>query len=149
MIVVDIAVYSRNHQLTLTVEVKKFHAMSEEWASQYRRNIMAHGTYPLAPFFLLVTSDKFFLWTKNDNRFDITKPNYTVETTKFLKPYFEEFGTTAREASEYILEQVVAKWLKTVMYPMYLTDNSLPGWLRDSGLAEAIYKGEFYFEKVA
>ncbi|MEQ9481150.1 hypothetical protein [Coleofasciculus sp. F4-SAH-05] len=36
---------------------------SPDWAAQFRRNILAHGTFYKAPYFLMVFLDRFYLWT--------------------------------------------------------------------------------------
>ena len=64
---VDLAVYDRFQRLILTVEAKKKSGVSEKWAAQTRRNLVVHGFYPLASYFLLATPEKFFLWTKERN----------------------------------------------------------------------------------
>lgn len=145
MIGTDHIVYNKNHQLTLTVEIKKLAGMSEKWAAEYRHNIMSQGTYPIAPYFLLATSDKFFLWNaKDNNRLKLTKPTCVVNSTTYLKPYFKDFGTTYNKTSGYILEMVVARWLKTLIYKTYTNKLSLPKCIKELGLDEAIYEGNYY-----
>jgi hypothetical protein len=39
-------------------------------AVQFRRNILAHGTFPSAPYFLMVFPDKFYLWVNVDAHSD-------------------------------------------------------------------------------
>jgi uncharacterized membrane protein len=147
MAVIDLAVYNKVHELVLTVEVKKRAGVSAEWATQYYRNILSHGTYPRSPFFLLTTLDTFFLWKRNGD--DVNGPSYIVNSRDYLEQFFNEFGTTAEEVSPYMFEQIVARWLKTLIYPIYADQNTLPEWLQDSGLASAVYNGDFYLEKVA
>ncbi len=57
----DLAVYDSQHQLVLVVEVKSIAGASPEWAARLRRNILAHGTFPNAPFFLVALPDRFYL----------------------------------------------------------------------------------------
>ena len=149
MMVVDIAVIDKNYQLVLTVEVKKFLKMTADWAADYRRNIMEHGTYPIAPYFLLVTPDKFFLWTKTRNGRDFTLPDYTIEADEYLKPHFKNFGTTAEKASPYILEKVVEQWLNSLIYPKLLngTTKNDQTWIEESGLGKTINNGNIFFDK--
>jgi hypothetical protein len=49
----DLAIYNRDGQLALVAEVKSKLNASAEWAAQFRRNILAHGTFPKAPYFLM------------------------------------------------------------------------------------------------
>jgi len=41
----DLALYDRNGQLTAVAEVKNKLGTSREWATQLRRNILAHGRH--------------------------------------------------------------------------------------------------------
>ncbi len=42
----DLSVENRYGELILAVEVKRKTNVSPEWAAQFRRNILAHGTFP-------------------------------------------------------------------------------------------------------
>src|SRR6266404_1915656 len=111
MIQIDLAIYNRSRQLVLTTEIKTMLGVSTEWASQLRRNILAHGGYPIAPYFLLATPDKFFLWAKENNGLKATNPDYVEDAADVLKPYFNEFSATPADVSGFIFEQIVLRWL--------------------------------------
>lgn len=144
---VDLAVYDRFQRLILTVEAKKKSGVSAKWAAQTRRNLVVHGFYPLASYFLLATPEKFFLWTKERNNLEETMPNYIENAELLLKPHLEELGFNLREIDGYIFEQVVAHWLKyDVMYP--LENVSKPKWLVESGLSKEIFRGNLSLEAV-
>lgn len=144
---IDLAVYDRFQRLILTVEAKKKIGTSEKWAARARRNLIVHGFYPLAPYFLLVTPEKFFLWTKERNNFEETLPNFTEDAKEQLKPHLDELGFNLREIDEYVFEQVIAHWLKyEVMYPVKSVTK--PRWLVESGLADKIFRGNLSLEAV-
>jgi hypothetical protein len=150
MLQIDLAIYNKSHQLILTVEIKTKLGVSAEWASQLRRNILAHGNYPLAPYFLLATPDSFFLWVKKNNNLKATSPDYVLDATEILKPYFQEFSANPREVSGFIFEQIVLRWLKSIMYPEFRDANmSMPAWLDGSGLSKAVLHGDFSIEQAA
>jgi len=124
--------------------------VSTEWASQLRRNILAHGGYPIAPYFLLATPDKFFLWVKENNGLKATNPDYVEDAADVLKPYFNEFSATPADVSGFIFEQIVLRWLKSIMYPEFEdTKAAAPDWITQSGLSEAILQGDFFLEQAA
>ena len=50
---VDFIAYSNNGEPLLLVELKGQRPTSESWAARYRQNLMAHGSLPHAPFFLI------------------------------------------------------------------------------------------------
>lgn len=144
---IDLAVYDRFQKLILTVEAKKTSGVSAKWAAQMRRNLVAHGFYPLAPYFLLATPEKFFLWTSERNTVEETLPNFVEDAEKQLRPHLDELGFNLREIDGYIFEQVVAHWLKyDVMYP--IENVTKPKWLIESGLSEKIFRGSLSIETV-
>ncbi len=49
----DLTTYDRDNKLALVVEVKSKLDATVSWAAQLRRNILAHGTFPNAPYFLM------------------------------------------------------------------------------------------------
>src|SRR6516164_7075471 len=61
----DLTAYNRDSQLVLVVEVKSKLDATPKWAAQLRRNILAHGTFPNAPYFLMVFPDRFYLWKRS------------------------------------------------------------------------------------
>ncbi len=104
----DLLVNNRNGQLTLVVEVKRKIDASPEWAAEFRRNILAHGTFPEAPYFLMVFPDKFYLWSGVESHLDQSEPTYTIDAHPILQPYLEQTGLTADRISGQSLELIVA-----------------------------------------
>ncbi len=144
---IDLAVYDRFQRLIVTVEAKKKSGASEKWAAQTRRNLVVHAFYPLASYFLLVTPEKFFLWTSERNNLEETLPNFVENAEPLLKPHLEELGFNLREIDGYIFEQVVAHWLKyDVIYP--IESVTKPKWLVESGLSKKIFRGNLSLEAV-
>ena len=142
---VDLAVSDRFQRLTLAVEVKKKFGATEKWAAETRRNLVVHGYYPITPYFLLVTPEKFFLWTRENNNLEETLPNFVADAQEQLKPYLDELGFNLDEIDSYIFEQVVSLWLKyNVLYPK--ENNGKPEWLENSGLANDILYGNLLLE---
>jgi hypothetical protein len=62
----DLSVDNRSGQLALVVEVKSKINASPEWAARFRQNILAHGTFPKAPYYLMVFPDRFYLWAGDE-----------------------------------------------------------------------------------
>jgi hypothetical protein len=147
----DLAVENRNGQLTLAVEVKSKLNASPEWAARFRRNILAHGTFPQAPFFLMVFPNRFYLWTDADVQLEQSEPTYTIDAKPILQPYFERARVTADQISGQSLELIIASWLGEIIYsekPPEDVDESQQ-WLIDSGLYDALVGGKFEYKAVA
>lgn len=151
----DILVDNRNGQLVLAVEVKRKTGASSTWAASLRRNILAHGTFSQPPYFLMVFPDKFYLWSNNrfsDNQayLENTEPDYTIDASSVLAPYFERSGFTPEQVSADSLELVIISWLGEIMTSRYLSETTCQSqqWLIESGLHAAIAGGKVRQEAV-
>ncbi|MBD1804340.1 hypothetical protein H6F98_02490 [Microcoleus sp. FACHB-SPT15] len=144
----DLSVDNRDGQLALVVEVKRKTNASSEWAAQLRRNILAHGTFPKAPYVLMVFPDNFYLWTDAEACLEQSEPTYMIDARPILEPYFERAGVTAEQISGQSLELIVASWLGEIIHAEKLPENvdSSQHWLIESGLYAAIAGGKFEHE---
>ncbi|MBD2122595.1 hypothetical protein [Trichocoleus sp. FACHB-262] len=145
----DLSVADRNGQLALVVEVKRKINALTEWAAGLRHNILAHGTFPKAPYFLMVFPDRFYLWTNAKAHLDQSEPTYTIDTRPILQPYFQQAEVTANQISGQSLELIVASWLGEIMYSEQPPENQSQRWLIDSGLYAALADGRFEHEIAA
>ncbi len=148
----DVEVYNRDGQRVLAVLLKTKLNASVEWAVQLRRNILAHGIYPTAPYFLMVFPDRFYLWTESDEGNDQSEPNYVIDARPIVGYYLEKAGIPADQNIAFeSLEIIFGTWLSKFIYSEKLpeqTDESLQ-WLIDSGLYAAIAGGSLKYEAVA
>lgn len=147
----DLSVDNRSGQLTLVVEVKRKTNVSPEWAAKLRRNILAHGTFPKAPYFLMVFPDKFYLWSNSQAHQDQSEPTYTIDAFPILQPYFERAGVVADQISGASLELIVASWLGEIIHSNQLPENidASQQWLMESGLYAALVGGKLEHEAAA
>ncbi|MDI9637026.1 hypothetical protein QM565_14820 [Geitlerinema splendidum] len=147
----DLSVDNRNGQLALVVEVKRKTNVSPEWAAKLRQNILAHGTFPKAPYFLMVFPDQFYLWSNAETDRDRSEPTYIIDASPILQPYFERAGVTADQISSNSLELIVTSWLGEIIHSDRLPDNidASQQWLIESGLYTALVGGKFDREAAA
>ena len=146
----DLAVNNRNGQLTLVVEVKNKIGVSPEWAASLRRNLLAHGTLPTAPYLLIAFPDTFYLWTDHETSLEVIAPDYIVDARSIMQPYLERAGFAADQISGQSLELIVSAWLGELLYAETLpADGHNDHWLIDSGLLAAIAGGHFAQEVAA
>ncbi len=141
----DLAVDNRSGQRMLIVEVKTKLNTSSKWAARFRHNILAHGTFPKAPYFLMVFPDRFYLWTGADDQPAQSEPDYSIDARPILQPYFQKAGVSETKISGDSFELIVASWLARIIYasePIEDTDTSQQ-WLIESGLYNAIIGGKF------
>jgi hypothetical protein len=140
----DIVVYSADHNLLLVVEIKGTPKSDEFWAAKLRRNLIAHGAVPSAPYFLLVVSDHLYLW-KNEISNEAVLPSYSADTKTVLQKYLPKWKNVKHDTvSERGLELAVQSWLSelTMVDRHSSVDEAANAWLEGSGLPEKIRTGE-------
>lgn len=147
----DLSVDDRNGQLTLVVEVKRKINVSPKWAAKLRQNILAHGTFPKAPYFLMIFPDKFYLWSNAEAYQDQSEPTYTIDASPILQPYFERAGIGAEQVSGASLELIIASWLSEIIHSNQPPENidDSQQWLIESGLYAALVGGKIEHEAAA
>jgi hypothetical protein len=145
----DLVGYDRDDQLALVVEVKKKQDASLDWATQLRRNILAHGTFPNAPFFLLALPDRFYLWKNGVKNQETGDPTYAIDAKPMLKPYLERAGVDAEQISSQSLEFIIAAWLSELAYKKPNELDFSERWLVESGLYDALAGGHLEYEVLA
>jgi hypothetical protein len=137
---VDLVAYDQRGQPVLLAEVKSTHRTSDVWAAQFRRNLLAHGTLPRAPFFLIATPDHMYFWHQEDPSPNEEPPQFTMDATRELKPYFERFNQTPEKTGGQVLELILYSWLVDMAEygeSRAKQDPSL-NWLSESGLLDAL-----------
>lgn len=140
----DVVVYSRDKRLQLVVEVKRKPRTAHnlrKWATNVRRNLLAHTGIPTAPYFLLAAPpNRLYLWKNSDPFHFDAPPDHEISAEKTLRPYFDQLSVIPENASEYNLEAVVTSWLADLVKSRRSDDPSLE-WLYNSGLFDAIKDG--------
>jgi hypothetical protein len=149
---VDFVAYDDRGQAVLLVEVKSSHGhqTSDLWAARFRRNMLAHGTLPRARFFLIATPERMYFWRQEDISPTEEPPQFTMDATKELKPYFEKFGQTPEKTGGQALELIVFSWLNDIAesgQSRVKQDVSLQ-WLSESGLLDALGRTRIELSRV-
>jgi hypothetical protein len=137
---IDFVAYDRLGQPVLLAEAKNTHQSSDLWAARFRRNLLAHGTLPRAPFFLIATPDYMYFWRQEDTRPEEEPPQFTMDASRELKPYFERFKQTPEKTGGQALELILFSWLVDMAQSGQLRAKQDPSltWLSESGLLEAL-----------
>jgi hypothetical protein len=137
---VDLIAYDQLGQPILLAEVKNTHRTDDQWAARFRRNLLAHGTLPRAPFFLIATPEHMYFWRQEDLTPKEEPPQFTLDAVRELKPYFERFKQTPEQTGGHALELILLSWLLDLVQSGQSRakhDASLR-WLSESGLLEAL-----------
>jgi hypothetical protein len=136
----DIAVITPQGQPELIVEVKAKKGTSAQWASEYRRNLLAHSPWATAPFLLLATPEHFYFWKQGVRRPDLIEPDFTLDSSPILAKYGQTNRDVWTSPTEFALQFVVADWLRALTWANE-KDPAIPGWISTSGLLHALQRG--------
>lgn len=147
----DIAGYDRTGKLVLAVEAKAKGGASPDWAAKLRRNLLAHGVVSESPYFLLALPDHFYLWKAQPSGSLERQPDYDVDPTPLLRPYFERSGVSPLRVSggsfELILGSLLQDLLNTPDLSGPIAQNN--PWLVESGLHSQLRGGRIAYEVAA
>jgi hypothetical protein len=142
---IDLVAYDPMGRVVLLAEAKSRGGTSAQWASRLRSNLLAHGALPQAKYFLIATPERIYLWQqdlwqKDAAAYEETAPDFIVDATKELKPYFEKFHQRPSEIGREEFEILVSSWLNNIAWSgeELHNGNSSLGWLKESGLAESL-----------
>lgn len=136
----DLVVYNPEGQIVLIVESKNRVGTSRTWAAQTRRNMLAHGTIPNSPFFMLALPDRFYLWKDAGNSAELVEPTYEIDARPFLQPYYEKAQLTPDEIGTYSFDLLVTAWINELInwgIPETAAETS-KALLQESGLRDAL-----------
>ncbi len=148
---VDLAMFSNDGQLTAVAEVKNRRGTSKDWAAQLRRNILAHGGFPEAEFYLMVTPDRLYLWKRSGTQPDIVEPTYEIDAQPIFAPYFERSRVDPQLVSRPAFELMVDAWLVDLMRADSERTKGAAerNGLSESGFLTAIRDGRIEYETAA
>jgi hypothetical protein len=147
----DFAVYDRDGQLVLTVEVKNRLKTTRKWAAEMRYDLLASGEYPIAPYFLLAVPDRFYLWRQTAHTVTARMPDFVADAEPLLRQYYEPSDYRIGQLSAGTFELIVGFWLGSLVYFGPRPDE-LPRhaeWLTSSGLLKAVQGGRIAAEMLA
>lgn len=132
----DLVLKNTYGQPILSVEVKCKLNKESSWATQFRRNLLAHELAPITPYFLMALPDRFYLWTDSSAHQEDDDPDYIIDATSIFVPYVQRTGNPMETIGEYGLEMLLMSWFTEVMQPEAYADGRLAEypWLIDSGL---------------
>jgi hypothetical protein len=139
----DIVAYSSRGEVVLLAEIKGSRNTDGEWAAQFRRNLLSHGTLPNALFFLIATPEHMYFWKRDDSTADDALPHRTLDTTVVLRRYFDRFKQSPDTLSREALEWMFSYWFDDIIAfgKAGFKDDPSFQWLSDSGFFDALAGG--------
>lgn len=147
----DLILYRQDGRPVAVAEVKMKLGTSPEWAAQLRRNVLAHGGFRPAEFFLLVTPEWIYLWRDAGTEPVAVPPTFVIDARPLLKPYFDAAKVAAHQIDGHAFELVVGAWLAdlTRTDATTLDPTTAPDGLIQSRLLSAINNGRVEFQVAA
>lgn len=115
---------------------------------QLRHQYFDRDNFLIAPYTLLVFTDKIYLWCDRNPQDLTSEPSYIIDATPIFQPYFERSKVTADQISPASFEMIVASWLREMIWAAtFPEDRDRPQqWLVESGLLRAIEGGGVKYE---
>src|ERR1700685_2957518 len=141
---IDLVAYDPKGRVVLLAEAKSRGGTSAQWASKLRRNLLAHGALPPASYFLIATPEHIYLWRQDllqqgAATYNEVAPDFIIDASSELKPYFEKFHQRPSEIGPEEFELLVSSWLNNIAWSgEELRNRDSLGWLKESGLAESL-----------
>jgi hypothetical protein len=147
----DFVLYDRHGRLAAIVEVKAKRGTSNSWAAEFRRNLLAHEAFRQAPYFLLVTPEKLYLWRESSRisgaESSPVPPDYELDAKSLFRRYLERAGLKPEDVSGQAFELIVMSWLGDLI--LQLPDVLREPDLEDSGLPQAAKDGRIAYPAAA
>lgn len=140
----DLVLYDRHGQLAALVIIKNKRGTTRDWATQFRRNILASEALPPVPFLLIVTPDRLYLWRGAGNEPVLVPPTYEGDPSPMIEPYFRRSRVDPGQVSSLVFEFIVDAWLSDL-----IRGDRAGGWLEHSGLLSCIHGGRIDHQAAA
>ena len=144
----DLVLYDRTGRLVAVVEVKAKRGTSREWAARLRQTLLAHDeAFSRAPFFLLATPDRLYLWKAgagdSSQEASLAMPQLELDAKPLFGPYLERSGLRLENVGGEAFELVVMSWLgdltrREASEPSRLDATGLPEAAREGRIADPI-----------
>jgi hypothetical protein len=147
----DFTLYDRYGRLAAALEVKAKRGTTSRWAAEFRRNLRAYEAFRYAPFFLIVTPDRVYLWKEapaaSGPESSLVSPSFEIDAKPLFEPYLKGTRLKLEEISGPAFELVVMSWLGDLI--LQLPEVPLQEQLEDSGFSEAAKDGRLTYPAAA
>jgi hypothetical protein len=143
--------YDRYGRLAAVFEIRAKRGTTSEWAAELRQNLLSYEAFRYAPFFLLVTPDRLYLWKESPRAMGMESspipPDYEIDAKPLFQPYLKGTHQKLEEISRPAFELVVMSWLRdlTLQLPEAFLLESLEG----TGLTELARDGRITYPAAA
>ncbi len=109
----DIVIRNSEGNTVAVVELKNRENLTKDVAMDLRRNLIAHGLVPIAPYFLILSQDSGFLWKDVGLAALDAPPTQEFSMRPVLQRYLPQMDSKNR-LGESTLELLVLQWLNEI-----------------------------------
>jgi len=134
----DMIIYGSRQMPVAFIELKNKKSMDESFAMEFKKNVLQNNGYINAPYFLLISQEKGFLW-KNVNSDIDEPPTLSFNMKEVMEKYMPDKEIHWLKKTE--LELVTLKWLVELAYLREAPENTAEESLLGSGFLQAIKGG--------
>lgn len=136
----DIVAYSADGRLQMVGEVKGRQHGSSAAAVKVRRNLLAHGAFPPAPYFVVFFPERLYLW--KDGTGTTEGPDYTARISDILDEYLGPWSNNREQLAEESLLIALIAWFRDLAGQNRVVRSEADRVVIESGLSRAINHGE-------
>ncbi|MBD0319643.1 MAG: hypothetical protein ICV87_04870 [Gemmatimonadetes bacterium] len=137
----DIVAYSADGRLQMVGEIKSRQQGSSAAAVKVRHNLLAHGAFPRAPYFVVFFPEQLYLW-KNGAGTTESPPDYTARITDILAEYLGTWSNNPENLAEESLSIALSAWFRDLAGDKRRVRSEADRVVVESGLSRAISRGE-------
>jgi hypothetical protein len=147
----DFTLYDRYGRLAAVFEIRAKRGTTSEWAAELHQNLLSYEAFRYAPFFLLVTPDRVYLWKESPRAVGMESspipPDYEIDAKPLFQPYLKGTRQNLVEISRPAFELIVMSWLRDLI--LQLPETFLLEPLEDTGLTELARDGRITYPAAA
>ena len=93
--------------------------------------MLSHGILPWARYFLIATPERMYLWKQERPNPAEVPPEFTIDATKVLEPYFQKLHQEPSDIGPEAFEFLVLTWLTDIARSGEQTEDRSSAWLSD------------------
>ena len=143
----NLVVQNPDGEFVAVVEIKNLQNLSRETATHLRHNFMIYGLIPQAPYFLLLSQDRGFLWKDAWLAGPDTPPTYEFPMDKVVTRYLKREPGERLYKPELVL--LILQWLSDLAQGKQRISEEPEKTLALAGFNETIKEATVTIEEAA
>ncbi|MEM7583715.1 MAG: hypothetical protein AAF560_10080 [Acidobacteriota bacterium] len=134
----DFVIYDQADRPVAVLEAKAQQGTTAQWASAFRRNLLAHQAHPETEYFGIITPAAFYLWRGQNDPRDVP-PDFELDLSDYTRSLPKE--ALRGNAFEFVVSSLLTDLEST-------PSDRWPS-LSNSGFLDALKTGRLSYEAAA